>query len=511
MLGRLVPAALLTVLLATLPPAQCEVGTLPWSAMDAMALDDGTLVVAAVSEEVHVYEETPLGWVQVDTLTASDGGEGFGGGVAIDGDRIAIGAPRVDLSEIGGVFIDNGAVYVFERGPGGWQETAILNGDENLFNGQFGTVLALDGDRLAIGDPEFQHNYVNLYEFDGVDWVFQQQLTDPDGSPSFPGRVLFDGSDLLVSAWTAGIQGAIRVFTDDGTAWNHTADIRGNDVSGIDWFGASMDLDGNTLVVGAPRDSEWGTFSGSVYVFERQGAAWVQTEEIWPFAPAPAPSNQFGTAVVLDGNLLLASLPFYDVGPGGDEGAVFHYEYDGVSWNQMNLFWAANPVPNERFGRELLLEGDFAVATTFVFPSGPGATHFLSMSDAALLGADVPTISAGAGGSQVLSVSTCPPATGEFSLVLGSFSGVSPGTPYGGVVVPLVNDPYLFLTLSQPNSFITGSFAALDGSGANTATLNVPPGLALAGLTAHHAAVILNLADLANPGVTPAVPVAFLP
>src|SRR5699024_1786834 len=75
-----------------------------------------------------------------DSLLAPDGvaGDGFGLSLSADGDRLAVGAPWAP----GG-----GAVYVYERGPGGWALAARVTGQGGT---DFGLDVALSGDRLAV-------------------------------------------------------------------------------------------------------------------------------------------------------------------------------------------------------------------------------------------------------------------------------------------------------------------------------------------------------------------------
>ncbi len=79
-------------------------------------------------------------------------------------------------------------------------------------------------------------------------------------------------------------------------------------------------------------------------------------------------------------------------------------------------------------------------------------------------------------------------------IVLGSLSGTYPGVSVGGVHLPLNVDSYTTLTLTQPNTFLAGSFGLLDGNGRATAELVVPPGLEawVDSLIVNHAYVILD-------------------
>ncbi len=65
---------------------------------------------------VYVYEQGPAGWQETAKLSASDATPGafFGADVVVRGDQILVGAAQA------------GAVYVYERGPAGWSEVQII-------------------------------------------------------------------------------------------------------------------------------------------------------------------------------------------------------------------------------------------------------------------------------------------------------------------------------------------------------------------------------------------------
>ena len=103
-------------------------------------------------------------------------------------------------------------------------------------------------------------------------------------------------------------------------------------------------------------------------------------------------------------------------------------------------------------------------------------------------------ISLASGGAQAFELHAGSAFANQAYLLLGSASGTAPPLTVDGVDVPLVADGYFLHLLSKPNTLISPSLAALDGGGGAMASLHVPAGLdpALAGLTLHHAYVVLG-------------------
>jgi hypothetical protein len=103
---------------------------------------------------------------------------------------------------------------------------------------------------------------------------------------------------------------------------------------------------------------------------------------------------------------------------------------------------------------------------------------------------------AGAGGSLDLRFHGGRGASGHFGLFLLSASGFAPGTPFGGVMLPLNWDPLTDLALVLANTpTFSGFFAPLDARGDATARLVLPAGAippAMIGLRIHSAVLGLS-------------------
>ena len=175
------------------------------------------------------------GWTQFAKLTAGDGvgGDEFGQTVSIDGDTVVIVAWLDD--DKGST---SGSAYVFTRDTAGdlasgWTQVAKLTADDGAEGDRFGNSVSIDGDTVVIGA------YAN--DDDGVD----------------------SGSAYVFTRDTAG---------DLASDWTQVAKLTADDAAGDDWFGISVSIDGDTVVISSPRDADNGIESGSAYVFTRDRA-----------------------------------------------------------------------------------------------------------------------------------------------------------------------------------------------------------------------------------------------
>lgn len=124
------------------------------------AADDPYSSLAETSGAVYVYERVSGAWVNTAYLKASDNTKSlrFGTSLAIDGNRIYIGAPGRNIDTSANHFDYNGnptdknegAVYVFEKNSDGtWMQTQILESVDT--EDKFGLYLSAKNDALAVG------------------------------------------------------------------------------------------------------------------------------------------------------------------------------------------------------------------------------------------------------------------------------------------------------------------------------------------------------------------------
>jgi hypothetical protein len=124
-----------------------------------------------------------------------------------------------------------------------------------------------------------------------------------------------------------------------------------------------------------------------------------------------------------------------------------------------------------------------------------------------------PEVSALVGGKQVLTLNAAPHA-GDVHFLVGSVSGTSPPTAVGGITLPLALDAYLAFTALHPNTPpLSSSLGLLGPTGLAQTVFALPPGSPafLAGLTAHHAFVVLDLQTGGVPLVSNPEPVRIVP
>ncbi|MCI0435200.1 MAG: choice-of-anchor B family protein [Gemmatimonadetes bacterium] len=254
----------------------------PDQSFGRMAATDGRTVLmsdwAADSSRgaVYVFEKQGDEWRETAKLAASDGQQNdwFGYSVAVDGDRIAIGARNRTRNR--------GIVYIFRRNGGQWTEAAsILPAEEqpNLF---FGAAVEFAGEELLIGATGANQFVGSIYVYRSgqAGWTEAGRIAPPIGmapSNSFASTLHAVGDEIWAGA--PGIETG-RVFrlsrAPDGQ-WQHLPPLDASGLSAGDGFGGALDVRGAIAAAGVIGD-DFGL--GSVILLERQGSAWTRTGQV---------------------------------------------------------------------------------------------------------------------------------------------------------------------------------------------------------------------------------------
>ena len=264
----------------------------------------GTLAAALLSLQVVFAVPTSAAAVTTwSELPPLDSSRDYGHAVAVDGDVFACGAPLDD----DGAFGAEGAVYIHTRSATGWtQLDEFLPEDSPLTGGQkLGFSIACDAGTVVAGAPE-----------DAVDGV---------------ARV-----------------GSVYVYTlaEDST-WSHER-ITPDDGGFAYFFGYSVAVSGETVVVGAPADARQDPRHGIGNGMGLTGAVYIYTRSSmgsgWDVEKLPAPdlngesNNIFGASVAIDGDTLVVGTPGYNPPSGSSEpnysGAVHVYERGVEGWGE---------------------------------------------------------------------------------------------------------------------------------------------------------------------------------
>jgi hypothetical protein len=404
---------------------------------------------ASDSGAAYIFVRNGTNWVQQAYLKASNTEpinppsfnvfrwDFFGSSVAISGDTVVIGAPAEGSNATGvnGDQSDNssswaGAAYVFVREGTNWTQQAYLKAsntrgsapEQNELGDAFGTSVAVSGDTIVVGAPGEDSNATGVngdqsdasaqnsgavYVFmrNGTTWTQQAYLkaSNTQTGDSFGGSTAISGDTIVVVAWNEDSKatdvngnqtdnsfpgaGAAYVFVRDGTNWTQQAYLKASNTGAEDYFGSSVSVSGDTVVVGAGNESSNATGvngnqannsaarAGAAYVFARKGTNW--TQEAYLKASNTGAEDYFGSSVSVSGDTLVVGAGNESsnaTGVNGNEannsaagaGAAYVFVREGTTWTQHAYLKASNTGgpsspgrPNgDQFGNTVAVSGD---------------------------------------------------------------------------------------------------------------------------------------------------------
>jgi len=308
-----------------------------------------------------------LRYREVSALLASDAEvrDYFGTSAAVAGNRLVVGASCQDSPASSA-----GKVYIYDWNGSAYIEVAQLTASDAAAGDFFGRSVSLSGNRLVVGADGKATGGLNagkvyVYDWNGTayDEVAQLTASDVRTYDYFGMSIALSGNRLVVGAYgetSAGIAaGKVYAYDWNGSAYDEVAQLTASDAHA--WFGISIALSGNSsrLVVGAHAEDTAGVNAGKVYVYDWNGNTSVYDEALQLTASDAEADVQFGSAVSLSGNRLV-------VGACGEStagvaaGKVYVYNWNGVTsvYDEVTTITASDAEVNDWFGRSITADGD---------------------------------------------------------------------------------------------------------------------------------------------------------
>ena len=263
---------------------------------------------------------------------------------------------------------------------GGLPETKLTASDATAGD-IFGTSASVSGDTVVVGAPQDNDAgsdsgsaYVFERDQGGADnWGEVTKLTASDAAANdfFGFSVSVSGDTVVVGALNnaaaGNAAGSAYVFErDQGGAdnWGEVTQLTASDAAIGDEFGVSVSVSGDTLVVGAFAADGVGSDSGSAYVFERGLGGPDNWGEVTKLTASDAADGDiFGARVSVNGDSLVVGAP-QDDDAGGDSGSAYVFLRDlggPDAWGELADLTASDGAAGDRFGISVSVSGDTLV------------------------------------------------------------------------------------------------------------------------------------------------------
>jgi FG-GAP repeat protein len=254
-----------------------------------------------------------------------------------------IGAP----GEISGGHADAGNAYVFNAITGVLLTTLASPNPQT--GGQFGYSLELKGNTVLVGAP-FESSggesaAGNVYAFNFMKSKSSLELSSPGSAVGghFGWSVAAFSQVIVVGAPGEGSgAGHAYLFSSKGTL---TKTLSSPNSQAGGHFGWSVSVVKKLFAVSAPSETAGGQSSaGNAYVFSAATGSLVATLS----SPKPQAGGEFGYSIDLEGSTVLAGAPYEDAGGFGAAGHA--YNLDATSGAVIGTLSSPNAQANGHFG-----------------------------------------------------------------------------------------------------------------------------------------------------------------
>jgi hypothetical protein len=417
----------------------------------------------------------PQLWSQQAYLKAPNAGASdyFGASIAASGDTVVVGAPyeasnQTIITNGTTASADNtayaaGAAYVFTRSGTTWTQQAYLKApNAEMGDELFGNSVAVSGDTVVVSARGEDSNQT----------------------------IITNGTSASADN-SAPSAGAAYVFTRSGTIWSQQAYLKAPNAGAYDWFGYSVAVSGDTVVVGAFSEASnqiiitnGATASadnsainaGAAYVFTRSGSTW--THQAYLKAPNTGADDKFGNSVAVSGDTVVVGALGEDSSQTSitnsssasadnsvpSAGAAYVFTRSGTTWTQQAYLKASNAGEGDVFGTSVAVSGDTVVVgawreasnqTTITNGGGASANDYATAAGAAYIF----TRSVSTWSQQAYLKAPNAKAYDQF--------GISVAVSGDTVVVGAINEA------SNQTTITNGTTASLDSSAASTGAVYV--------------------------------------
>ena len=299
----------------------------------------------------YIFERVAGTWTQIQKIVASDREDlaFFGNSISVSGDYMIVGAynETKDASGLNSLS-DAGAAYFFQRSGGVWSQMQKVVGSYRNFGDQFGWSVSISGDYAVVG------------------------VIDEDEDAS--------GANTLATA------GAAYIFERSGGTWSQVKMLVSSARESNAKYGHSVSISGDYVAIGSiyedtdASNANALTSAGAAYIYDRNGGAWSLMQKV--VASDRTTYVYFGESVSIDGNNLV-------VGGHGEKrdvaganslnnaGAAYIFQLSGSTWSQVQKLVASDRASNGYFGSAVAISGDYIVSGAYYYNSQRGQAYII--------------------------------------------------------------------------------------------------------------------------------------
>jgi len=296
---------------------------------------------------------------------------------------------RVDENALGGILV--GQIKILSDGDNNISSITLSGfGHENFEVTPSGEIKVVDGATLdyetknsyhltaiaknSAGDSNKINVSIELNNIENPFLIAKLEADDAQRDDNYGKSIAVSGNYVVVGASqedsTADNSGAVYVYKkDEKGVLTQIAKLKADDAQKNDYFGYSVAIDGDYIVVGAYKEDTGEKNAGKVYIFKRKSD---DTNDVVQIAKIQSDKTQedamFGNAVAISGKYIAVGASHENVGTEDDAGAVYLFKKESDSTNditQIAKLTASNAGKEDWFGHSLSIDGDYIIVGAY--------------------------------------------------------------------------------------------------------------------------------------------------
>lgn len=299
---------------------------------------------------------------------AKSGGAQFGAALAVVGDLALVGAPGES---------NGGTVYAFARAKdGSWSPAGTLPAQGVVAGDRFGAAIAIDGNRVAVGAPSRKvKGAAFIFRREGGNWIQESEQVAPatvPGNAQFGAAVAVNGDRVIVGAPATNFAvPAANVTRDSLFAMLTTARDANERTAIFEQMTALAQPVGGRGAPGGGRGGVAGVTTGVVIAFER--ASFGSWRQVGSLAPFEFGNVNFGSALSVVGNELWIGAPGSD-----GSGRIYRVMADKEGgWSGMKKLGVDTIEAGAQWAAAFAVSGDKAIVGMPGDGGGGGTVAFM--------------------------------------------------------------------------------------------------------------------------------------
>ena len=324
------------------------------------------------SGSLYIYSHAEGSWQETKIYSGTgQDGDYFGAAVDIDGVTIVVGAPNADrVDDDDNVVNKAGFAYIYSYNGTHWEQKNTLETDFPGHADRFGSSVAVSGDVIVVGcegdniDDVGNAGSAYIYEKTST-WTQVQKITSSDSEIFYecghPWGACFFGRKVEVSGGTIAVGDDCNVYIyrrSPRGKWEHQMTLE-HDCSSVQL--KSISIDGEWMAIGVRGIAA--AIDDNVHLYHKYNGSWFLHETL--IKPSMPHTAWFGYSVSLEGDTLVVGTPR---GYENEvfEGAAFIYRYNGTGWVYETKIRASDHAGNDYFGWSVGVFGDRVVSGSYL-------------------------------------------------------------------------------------------------------------------------------------------------